>query len=402
MPLPAATAEALGRTFVNAGTYGFLLAVASRDVFFSVATYLAFWLAILAPIDYAAFIATGPLAADVTLFVASAFLVVPAAATLAAMVGIGFVKLFEIGQLIDVWLTGSGGVSDEEERNLPLLVYAVVLAFTGTLLFFGYEPSTSAAWLYGLATPTLGFWLLVLAILFGVLAIVAVGCSAAQRKMGTRYENARDYMSTAYAFLLLLVVAVTELVTHFGLSSPSVQLVDLWWLLAILAVDGVFLVGGYLGEKAAAKSLAAPAWQSRGRFYMLSGSEGVGCVNFFRVVVFLALHVGLFWTYGTWLRYYTGDDVVAMLGWPNYLLAYAIGLGIIIVAFVFYSLWCRWPASEKERLLGEGASSVKASAPRVPVQQQATALRPPAMSASSSTTRRRPNHASSSPFRLDF
>ena len=122
MSLPAATAEALGRTFVNAGTYGFLLAVASRDVFFSVATYLAFWLAILAPIDYAAFIATAPLDADVTLFVASAFLVVPAAATLAAMVGIGFVKLFDIGQLIDVWLTGSGGVSDEDggEERPPM------------------------------------------------------------------------------------------------------------------------------------------------------------------------------------------------------------------------------------------------------------------------------------------
>ena len=112
----------VGSLLVSLSTIGTLGSVFTRDAPLVVGLFYLFWL--IFAFTYYVGVAT----------TAEIFWYLPLIVALASATGVAIVKLFDIGQLIDVWLSGSGGGSNHratryEELNLPLLPTAIIFAF---------------------------------------------------------------------------------------------------------------------------------------------------------------------------------------------------------------------------------------------------------------------------------
>jgi len=339
-PLPASVAAQLASAFVAAGVFGFTGAAFTRDLWFAIATVLAFWLGIFAPAIYVPFEAMGGITTDdVTEFVQIAFFVIPAHATLAAAVGIGFVKIFDIRQLIDVWLSGSGGDSDGEERTFPFIVLAIILGFVATLLLVGATYPT--AFLYGLWVPsavgTVAYT--IFGIIFAFFALALIGLSILQYKGGTRFNDNNDYLSFVYALVFLFLTLVLYGLAAAFDASPS-GTTSAWTTALFVIADIVALLMAWSAE-----SRQVDADRQKSRFFALPGST---LVNLLRAFVFIALHTGLFWLWGCVERLNTMNMVFTMMAWPHFLLAYTIA-GAVILLVYFPCCLCKWTNYEEER-----------------------------------------------------
>lgn len=326
----------LGAVLVSSSTAGYLGSIFTRDAPLVFGLYYAFW--VIFALTYYAAEPTNETA-----------FYVPFAALIAAVAGIAIVKLFKIGQLVDVWLSGSGGgpndrASKHEELNLPLMPLSIL--FTWASVFFavaalacGSDSSTCASFLnniWAVSSWTVG-WLL-----FGVfaaLALLAFFASGIQLKRGGRHKATHDYGSIYYSFafmvMLLAPIALWHVATWTsvtrGLAAGGVA----------VAVDLLFLLIGYGYERnrdTELDNVGVDKSSRNGRFYSIEESSTARLI--FRFATVILLHAGIF-VLGGYAIDSTGDDVAAIF-WP-WLLAY---FGAILLFFgglyVILTMWYDW------------------------------------------------------------
>ena len=198
--------SSLSRAFVVSAAYGFISAVYTRSAFFSGLTFLAFWLFIFAFTYY-----------DTHLPLTDVFFFVPAAVVLTSVAGVALVVFLNVGQLVDVWLTGSGAGdnSRNENSNMPFMMVAIALFFFGTMaVVIRLEGDAFAGGLFTFGPAVQNVVSLLAASGFFLLAVVAVAASAIQVKNGVRFKERHDYMSIGY-FAALLIVSIVPAALYF-------------------------------------------------------------------------------------------------------------------------------------------------------------------------------------------
>jgi len=326
----------LGSVLVSSSTAGFLGSIFTRDAPLVFGIYYAFW---------AMFALTYFVAVETTNDI---FFYVPFTVLLAAVAGIAVVKLLNIGQLVDVWVTGSGGgdnkrASGHEELNLPLMAMAILFLFFA--IFFGMaavacgpDSLTCATFLNGIwavSSRTVG-WLL-----FGVfvaLALLTLLASGIQLKHGHRHKATHDYGSIYYAFAFFVVVLAPALTWHFlTLTPPTRGLVA--GVVAVL-VDILFLGGGVAYERTCdlGKDEVGVARSSRnGRFYSIEGSTAR---LVFRFVIVIGVHAGAY-VLGGYAVSNTLDSVPAMF-WPWFVSYYGIVFFIFGALYIIITIFFDW------------------------------------------------------------
>ena len=327
----------LGTILVSAQTFTYLGSVFTRDVGFSAFVFAAFWLFIFAPTYYALNVAT--------------YFFVPAATALAAVLGIAVVNLLSVGQLVDIWLTGSGGGdnSQHEELNVPFMVVAIGFVFFAVffaLAAVACQPAdlTCANFLGGLfyVPSALVGW-----ILFGVfaaLALAAVLATGIQRKRGVRFKGIHDWASVYYFFAFLMCAALPALAWH--LLYPSSFLANaVWrgWIAAAVAFVGdlIWIGLGVLYERQRDTALDnnGPGTPStrHGRFYSKDANSGLFWVRYFGVPL---VHAG-FYILGGYAQSATVDDVAAMFWSPWFIIYISVGFvlfaGLYVIILVFFT-----------------------------------------------------------------
>ena len=323
----------LGTRLVDAAVFGYLGGVFTRDAFFAPAVYLAFWVLIYAPTYYPI---VAPGLPDNVL---ATYFYLPAIVFLGTIIGLLVAKLLDIGQLVDVWLTGSGGGENarHENLNVPFLVFGLGLIWLA--VFFFVANMAGGSFIYGAISidPTVAIILGVVAV---VLAISAFVVSAVQHKFGTRFVGARhDYISVWY--LIALTAAV---IIPWFIRTPSVPTTGnvVLTTLVIVFLDFVVLgVGTYLEyrrDRDLDPTNVAPS-SRHGRFYAIEGSRTKLVLRFVLVIL---LHT-LVYIFGAWFQNITADDVAAMFGFPNYALFFLIAYGVLILMYVPLITCCKWP-----------------------------------------------------------
>jgi len=316
--------EPLALVLVSSSTAGYLTGLATRDSPFAFGVYYAFWL--IFAFTYYVNLPETP---------ENIFFYVPIIVALATIVGVIISKLLNIGQLVDVWVTGSGGGSNPkasryEELNMPLMPLAILFAFF-TVFFAvaavscGSDSLTCASFLNGIwsvSSWTVG-WLL-----FGVflaLTLLAFFASGIQTKYGGRHKQTTDYASLLYTFLVLGAITFPILMWHLAPSSWSRETIG--WVSAIVAiVSDLILFGiGCFYEHWLDKSDGGNMVKIRnGRFYSIEGS---GTRLFFRFLFVILVHAGAF-VLGGYAVVDSASDVAVMF-WPWFVAYYG-------VAFLFF------------------------------------------------------------------
>jgi hypothetical protein len=258
--------------------YGYLGAIFTRSLFFPIATVLAAWLLIAADDAYPFAAMMMHDEASIRAFIVDAFWAIPATTVIVSIVAILVVKVLDLGQPIDVWLTGSGGGSTpervkHEEYNIPFVVSAIVVLFVG--IFFVHAAADMAI-AYGDILVDHGLSVAV-AIVALVAFVVLLGASGWQYMQGTRFNDSHDLMSIYYT----VVLGVLVLVEYALLAATS--LAAGWHIVASVAAALVLILIGVWFESRRANSAEGDKY--RGRFYAF---ESNGLLTAIRVVAVVA------------------------------------------------------------------------------------------------------------------
>jgi len=333
MPDPCAVGTAeLGTVLIDAIVYCYLAGVASRSLWFPTTSFLAVWLLVFAP-TYC------PLTAiDLAVNTHAMYFFIPAGALLASFVGVLTAKVLNIGQLIDVTLTGSGGGdnSQNEELNVPYIVFALALAFVG--VFFYVASVTGAAFVGGavLIDPTLATVFAVIALLLAFATLIVAGV---QHKFGLRYVGARhDYLTVYYTFALLAITMGRQVLREVG--TPTSLLLG---SIVIVVGDIFFLSVGVFFERARDVHLdiypggtARNGSARRGRLYYLNGSLWIAAL---RILVILVVHLTLYLAGGLF-QIATGNAVAAMFDLLRLPLLFFVLYLLGIIVYAVYLTCC--------------------------------------------------------------
>ena len=271
-------AQSLDLVMVSSSTAGFLVGFATRDSPFAFGVYYAFWL--IFAFTYYVNVPETP--QDI-------FFYVPIIVALTTVTGATLAKMLNIGQLVDVWMTGSGGGANNvatsyEELNLPLMPLTILFAFFS--VFFGVAAASCSTTncadflggIWAVSSSTVG-WLL-----FGVfvaLTLLAFFASAIQTKYGNRHKKTHDYASLLYTFIVLFVATVPMLMWHL---PTTWSVVTRGWVAAAVALvaDGVFFaIGSYYENSLDYDDDDNKITTRNGRFYSVESSSTVMFFRFF-------------------------------------------------------------------------------------------------------------------------
>jgi len=359
--------SSLAVSTVAAAALSFVTSIFTRDPLLAFGGFTLFWAFIFVPTYHVN---------DATVDT----LIVLAASALYAVMGAATSKLFDIGQLIDVWLSGSGGGPNaREELNIPFLLVGVIAAFFAT--FFGVAASRAGA-----ATDL--FWAglvdldetlaILLALLLGIVALAAIIVSVKQEKLGARFRGIHDWASVIYLFVWLVAIAagavpwyVCSPDLNYALAAcSSMSDSARGWLAGV--VGGVaLLVGlgvGYWYERFRDKNFDYVTVERRsiytrqGRFYSAGDALGTPWLvaRFFFVVALYAAT----WVVGGYAQQAArGSQPVVDLFWSDGLAVFAVVTIVVFVAIYAAILVCyKWPRQflgadedERDRRRGEEA-----------------------------------------------
>jgi hypothetical protein len=331
---------------VAAAGISYLTSIFTRDPLLAFGGYVIFWAFIFVPTYHAT---DDPLVDIVIVMAASAVFSIMGGATS---------KLFDVGQLIDVWLTGSGGGPNaREELNIPFLLVGFIAIFFA--VFFGVAASRSGA-------VTDQFWnglvnlnqtlAILLTVLFAIVALAAIVVSVKQEKMGARFRGIHDWASVVY--LVVWLLAITASAVPWYIWADDISDATRGWLAGV--VGGIVLAAGLLAgiwyERYRDKNydyatvvtgsdgVARSVYTRQGRFY--SKGDGIGTpwlVGRFVVVVSLFTFTWVVGGYAQAAAAGTTEPVVNLF-WSDGLVAYAAVVTVIFIAFYVGLLVCyKWP-----------------------------------------------------------
>jgi len=349
---------------------GYLGSIFTRDAFFSTSVISCFWLFIIAPRDYP--LNTGAPPGDIAQAALNIFFYVPAVVALASIVGTATVKLLNVGQLVNVWLTGTGGGSNygataNEEKNLPLLVSMVLALF---FAFFFFNAATGAI-LYGTVTMP-PVWAIVAGIVAALAAFGLLVASLVPLMRGNRFRMHRDNLSFVYTLGLgaLLVVHYLTIVAPAAAyaSGGSIAVA----IVLIIVVDLLVFVGGSrieagfdraLRERSKKNDGEPPYVYRYGRLYSIEASWASYVV---RIGGIILVHLG---TYVLLVVALPTAASISAAFWSTLLLVFGIAFAVLVLLYIivtaaqWYGLCCATSSSDDDAAaavpLGAAASDVE-------------------------------------------
>lgn len=333
----------LATQFTKAVLYGYLGSLFTYDATFAFATYAAFWLIIFAP-------ASLPAAYPVVIppnFLVEATLFVPVGVLLGVLIGLAIALMLDVGQMIDVWLTGAAGGADvssitdddlrislNERLNVPYLVMATVAAFV-TLFFLvgGYiEPET---FLYGVTGPPpyiSAAFALFMALAFGLATIILLVLSVGRIKYGERFAGSRDWVSFYYAIAFVVLVLLQEY-----LPAPTTVGAAFGWAALLVVIFFIVLLVGLYVER---NQTPRP---SRARLFLIAPTGWNTALKF---IVILLVYGGLYvYTQAERLGTPSGEltDVILSTYTVLVLVLTAVAFGLV---YVLIMCCCRNPTND--------------------------------------------------------
>jgi len=343
----------LGGVLVDAALFGYLGAVFTRDPFFSTGLFAAFWLFIFVPVQYPINTFVG---ADLTRELLSIFVYVPATAALASLVGLALVKMLDIGQLIDVWLTGSGGgsaykASKNEELNLPLMPLAILFIFVGT--FFVFHAGAGPMIFYGEFTIDTTIWYILgaVAYLFALALFISIGIES---KHGNRYQNHHDYGSLYYTFAFGVVFLAPLILRPLGSGAGWIAFLAILIVVLDLVALGIGVTLERARDLGIQKIEQTPNYRY-GRFYSIE-SAGTNFVLILRYVLVIGFHVGTYLFIALYDEY--AATTVQAIFWPAIVLYTTISFFVLVVVYLLLFRVNRGKDSDEPLLGGDRQENV--------------------------------------------
>jgi len=312
----------LGAAFVVSVASVFVATLFTRSPYFGTALWAALWLIVFAPTYFYSLVAV-----NVYAYTAGGVF-------LAAILGALLCKLLAQGQLVNVWLTGSGGGLNAhgEERNVPYIVFATIALFFTTFFFVAGatndNPSaTPPAPSFMTGTVAIGDPVALVAasaLLIATLALLFI--SAYPREYGDRLHELPDQMSAIYYVSMAIAIVAPAIVVLSSFSTPIRR--GIVAMLVAFVVDALIFIGGYWYERQRYAS-AAKADRWHGRLYRVGSSVTATALP---LVLFALLH-GLIFLFGGFAIAANGNNTQALFAFPWFALAFVIAIGIVFVCY---------------------------------------------------------------------
>ena len=314
----------IAAVLVTSCAVSFLATIFTRDAFFSLAAFVAFWTFIFSDVYYSGIIAV------------VRYNYMFAAVLSAALTGVALAELINSGVLINVWLDrpSRSDRSGYALQSLPVGALMVLFAFLAT--FFFYLGALLSLWA-GFITVSSSWPWYILGGLFALAAIISLFLLAFTVKW-TKFEFYFDGKIEVYYVFAFIFAAITPaLIWHVSWSFLSTSFAAGTFARAALTAGIAFFFDllvlgiGVLLERNAEKKAGSATIV---RFDGLDGGEH-GLVLFLRVFVISLMH-GLIYLFGGFVdvsdaAYQAAIDVFWI---PHLFLLFAIAFGIYAIAYL--------------------------------------------------------------------
>jgi len=232
----------IAKALVAAASISFISTVFTRDAFFSLATFTAFWVFIFGEIFYGA-ASAAPV--DSVVWVNT----VLGAVAMAAVVGVILVKLLGTGRLVDVWLTRappSLNNKTSDDWHIPLFIVATATAFAASY-FFTYLALGGGVpvWPGGMTPSTTWTWVFAIVATFVTLLLLAL--AFVQRRITTKNISLGSG-TLVYYFFAWVIAAGAPVVAWIYIDASSATVGFAAGAIAFV-INVILLALGYIYER---------------------------------------------------------------------------------------------------------------------------------------------------------